>query len=174
MASPHPSLEPAPSRSCPTHSQHPQRVRAQGTSPTPMCWESGTRSQMRWGQGREQRVASSLHLASHVEGSVLLQWHISPLGGTQRLALFLFLSLENLTPLWRDTRLLLASQVRYWFHVLSCFVFYTVIIYSFPWALGKGHCKDSCYNLSGKGHFIITAHTHTHTHTPATTALGMQ
>ena len=80
---------------------------------------------------------SSLHLASHVEGSVLLQWHISPLGGTQRLALFLFLFLENL----RDTRLLLASQVGYWFHVLSCFVFYTIIIYSFPWALGKGHCK---------------------------------
>ena len=50
---------------------------------------------MKWGQGWEQRVVFGLLLASPGEASILLQWHICPLGGTQSLALFLSLSLEN-------------------------------------------------------------------------------
>ena len=71
--------------------------------------------------------------------------------------------------LWRDTRLLLASQLRYWFHVLSCFVFHTIIIYYFPWGLGKGHCKGIAVIPEWEGsfhHHLTHTHTHTHTHPP--------
>ena len=52
--------------------------------------------------------------------------------------------------------------------LISCtviFVFYTIIIYCFPWGLGKGHFKGRAV-ITRVGRVISSSHTHTHTHTP--------